>query len=325
MVNLVAAQKPLLHGLMKLAGLRPHTVEIEPGTSMNFWVPSETLNKKSDEGVNDQSEKEKKKKKKNKNKAQKPVVVLVHGFAAEGIVTWQFQVGALTGKYNVYVPDLLFFGGSITNSDDRSPTFQAECLVKGLKKLGVERCTVVGFSYGGMVAFKIAELHPHLVQSLVVSGSVLAMTDSISDSTLERLGFSSSSELLLPTSVKGLKALLSVAAYKKLWFPHRLYKDYLEVMFTNRKERSELLEALVSSNKDITTVPNFSQSIHLLWGENDQIFNLELAKALKEKLGNKASLHSIKKAGHLVHLERPCAYNRHLKRILASVQADGDK
>lgn len=236
MVNLVEAQKPLLHGLMKWAGIRPHSIEIEPGTIMNFWVPSETIIQKT------------KKNKKNttttpfsnnqcaispesttKPDPKKPVVVLIHGFAGEGIVTWQFQIGALTKKYSVYVPDLLFFGGSVTDKSDRSPRFQAECLGKGLRKLGVENCVVVGFSYGGMVAFKMAEMFPYLVEALVVSGSILAMTDSISTTTLNSLGFSSSSELLLPTSVKGLKALLKVAAYKKLWFPDRLHRDFLEV------------------------------------------------------------------------------------------------
>ncbi|KAA8547370.1 hypothetical protein F0562_003766 [Nyssa sinensis] len=305
MVNLVAAQKPLLHGLMKMAGVVPHSVEIEQGTVMNFWVPSETIKKpkKSKEDTTT-----------TKSKPNKPVVVLVHGFAAEGIVTWQFQVGSLTKKYTVYVPDLLFFGGSITDSPDRSPTFQAECLMKGLRKLGVDKCTVVGFSYGGMVAFKMAELYPDLVQALVVSGSILAMTDSISHTTLHNLGFSSSSELLLPTSVKGLKALLSVAAYKKLWFPDCLHQDFLEVMFNNRKERGELLEGLIVSNKDTNT-------IHLLWGENDQIFKLELAQNMKEQLGDKVTFQGIKKAGHLVHLERPCVYNRCLKQFLASLHA----
>ncbi|XP_021273573.1 epoxide hydrolase 4 isoform X2 [Herrania umbratica] len=310
MVNLVAAQKPLLHGLMKMAGVRPYDVEIEPGTVMNFWVPCETIRKP-----------EKGEKVTHVDKPTKPVVVLVHGFAAEGIVTWQFQVGALTKKYSVYVPDLLFFGGSMTDKPDRSPTFQAEYLVKGLRKLGVEKCVVVGFSYGGMVAFKIAELYPDLVQAMVVSGSILAMTDSISVETLNRLGFSSSSELLLPNSVKGLKALLSVAAYKKLWFPDRLHKDYLEVMFTNRKERAELLEALVISNKD-ATIPSFPQRIHLLWGEEDQIFKQELAHNMKEQLGDNTTFEGIKKAGHLVHLERPCVYNRCLKRFLASLLAE---
>ncbi|GAU35998.1 hypothetical protein TSUD_211350 [Trifolium subterraneum] len=185
---------------------------------MSFWVPSETITKP----------KKKEEKPQIIAKPNKPVVVLVHGFAGEGIVTWQFQVGALTKKYSVYIPDLLFFGGSTTDKSERSPKFQAECLVTALRKLGVEKCIIVGFSYGGMVAFKMAEMYPEFVQAMVISGSILAMTDSISVSSLQELGFSSSSELLLPNSVKGLKALLSVAAYKKLWFPDRLHKDFLE-------------------------------------------------------------------------------------------------
>lgn len=45
MVNLVIAERLLLHGLMNMAGIRPYTVEIEPGTAMNFWIPSETITK----------------------------------------------------------------------------------------------------------------------------------------------------------------------------------------------------------------------------------------------------------------------------------------
>ena len=79
-------------------------------------------------------------------------------------------------------------------------------------------------------------------------------------------------------------------------------------MFTNRKERGELLEGLIVSNKD-PTVPNFPQviylsrthsgsrlprstyvyivylfllqKVHLLWGEDDQIFKLELAQNMQ--------------------------------------------
>nr|GMC98701.1 epoxide hydrolase 4-like [Ipomoea batatas] len=311
MVNFVEAQKPLLHGLMKMAGIRPHAFEIEPGTVMNFWVPKETI----------------KKPKKHKKATTTPAggaggVTNNNKYeTGEGIVTWQFQVGALSKKFSVYVPDLLFFGGSITDSKDRSPTFQARCVAEGLRRLGVERCTVVGFSYGGMVAFKMAEMFPELVEAMVISGSILAMTDSISAATLNSLGFSNSSELLLPTSVKGLKALLKVAAYKKYWFPNRLHQDFLQVMFSNRKERGELLEGLIVSNKDDTTT-DFPQRIHLLWGENDQIFKVDLAKTMKEQLGSKTTFEGIRKAGHLVHLERPCVYNRCLKKFLISLQVD---
>ncbi|CAO2208777.1 unnamed protein product [Urochloa humidicola] len=330
MVNLVEAQKPLLHFLVRRAGLRQHTVDVDgAGTVITFWVPKHKVpNDKPTvrdvtPGAPPAAESTTDKKQQlppPPPEPARPAVVLVHGFAAEGIVTWQFQVGALAKHYDVYVPDLLYFGGSTSPSSDRSPGFQAECLAAALLKLGVGACAVVGFSYGGMVSFKMAEAHPDLVRWLVVSGSVLAMTDSISEAALERIGVASSAELLLPDSVKGLKALLSIATHRKLWFPDRLHRDYLEVMFTNRKERAELLEGLVVSNKD-ATVPVLPQKILLLWGENDNIFNIELAKTMKEQLGEKTMLQSISKAGHLVHLERPCVYNRLLKEFLASVTA----
>ncbi|KAF8675924.1 hypothetical protein HU200_047423 [Digitaria exilis] len=316
MVNLVEAQKPLLHFLVRMAGLRQHTVDVDgAGTVITIWVPKDKVPNERSTATTTKPPPPPAAK-----KNDRPAVVLVHGFAAEGIVTWQFQVGVLAKHYDVYVPDLLYFGGSTSPSTDRSPGFQAECLATALRKLGVGACTVVGFSYGGMVSFKMAEAHPDLVRSLVVSGSVVAMTDSISETTLERIGVKSSAELLLPESVKGLKALLSIATYRKLWFPKRLHRDYLKVMFTNRKERAELLEGLVVSNKD-ATVPVLPQKILLLWGENDNIFNIELAKTMKEQLGEKTMLQSIRKAGHLVHLERPCVYNRLLKEFLASVTA----
>ena len=81
-----------------------------------------------------------------------------------------------------------------------------------------------------MVAFKLAEARPELVRSLCVSGSVVAMTDAVNRETMERLGAGSSAELLMPDTLKGLKALLSVSMYKKMWFPDRFYKDYLKVI-----------------------------------------------------------------------------------------------
>ncbi|XP_074296769.1 uncharacterized protein LOC141627354 [Silene latifolia] len=106
--------------------------------------------------------------------------------------------------------------------------YQAACLATTLGKLGVSQCSLVGFSYGGMVAFKLAEMRPDLVEALVVSGSILAMTESVSEAELSRMGFKSSAELQLPTSVDGLKTLLKVATHRKLWFPDCLHKDDLE-------------------------------------------------------------------------------------------------
>ncbi|XP_020099411.1 uncharacterized protein LOC109717873 [Ananas comosus] len=323
MMNVVKAEKSLVRFFVKRAGLRQHTIEIEPGTIIRFWIPKEKVPKQKGT-VNEAVFKGKSdvkaigKEKSGENSKKKPAVVLMHGFAADGIVTWQFQIGILARHYEVYVPDLLFFGGSTSTSTDRSPAFQARCFLTALERLGVDACTVVGFSYGGFVAFKMAEAKPDVVRNLVVSGSAIDLTDSITDESLERLGFASLAEMLLPESVKGSKALFSVGAYKKLPFPDWFHNDYLKVMFSNRKERAELLEGLVIRNKD-AKVPALTQRILLLWGENDSIFKIGLAKNMKEQLGENTTLQAIKKAGHLAHLERPCVYNRHLKEFLAQL------
>ncbi|KAI8533002.1 hypothetical protein RHMOL_Rhmol11G0262300 [Rhododendron molle] len=263
MVNLVSAMKPLIHGLVKLAGLSQQTVEIEPGTVMNFWAPKETiavLNKK----------------------PNKPVVVFAHPFAGDAILMWFPQVLALTSQYSVYVPDFIFFGGSTTSRPDRSAEIQAECLARGLRKLGVEKCTVVGLSYGGMVGFKMAAMYPELVEALVASCTVIEMTQSVAHQSQKKLGISQ-------------------------WCCSAI-----------GKEKAELLEALVVRDEKSTNITSYPQRIHLLWGHDDKIFNLDLAQTMKERLGENVTLQWIENAGHLAQLERPLAFNNHLKRILSS-------
>ncbi|KAI3674443.1 hypothetical protein L2E82_52267 [Cichorium intybus] len=305
MGNVFVVLTPLVHGLVNLAGLTPQTIEIEPGTLMNIWVPKDIVTKKDGQTVY--------------VPPTKPAVLLLHSFAMDGVFTWFLQILALTREYSVYVPDFLFFGGSITDRNERSASFQAEFVAKGLKKLRVEEVTLVGLSYGGMVGFKMAKLYPKLVKSMVISATVIELTESISLDSYKQLGLSSWSDLLMPTTVEGLKRMFSVGSHKLPWLPNFVYRDTLETMFTNRKERNELLNCLVVPDKEETSDANYSQAIHMLWGDDDHIFDLDLASNMKMQLGEKTSLEWIKDAGHLVPLERPLTYNKRLKRFLECV------
>ncbi|XP_071930733.1 uncharacterized protein [Coffea arabica] len=228
---------------------------------MNFWVPTQVVSHQNQ-----------------RPSTNKSPMVLIHGFFADGILTWLFQVLGLTRNYAVYVPDLLFFGDSITGRPERTADFQAECLAKGLMKLGVERCSVVGFSYGGMIAFKLARLYPDLVESMIVFGSVPDSTESNSMATLEKLGFSNWSDILFPETVQGLRRLLSIGSYSSLFtrFPNFIFKDFLQAMFHSRKERTELLEAMVVPDQEFTPTA-YSQRIYLLWANEDNILDLDVA------------------------------------------------
>ncbi|KAB1207288.1 hypothetical protein CJ030_MR7G011609 [Morella rubra] len=144
----------------------------------------------------------------------------------------------------------------------------------------------------------------------------MALTESISGAGLERIGFNSWQEYLLPDSIKGIEVLFEIATYKLPRIPNFMYKHYLEAMFDYRRERAELLKALVIDDKNFNPA-HYPQRVHLLWGENDIIFTKDVADNLKRQLGDRATLEYIEKAGHLPQMERPCVYNRRLKEILA--------
>ncbi|KAJ8767121.1 hypothetical protein K2173_013518 [Erythroxylum novogranatense] len=253
--------KKVIYVLMKLAGLTPQIVEVEPGTKLHFWVPTETINK-TNGGQNEPIP------------PRKPVVVLIHGFAEDGAITWIPQVFALAGKYAVYVPDLLFFGGSISDKANWTIEFQAQCVARSLEKLGVEKCTLVGFSYGGFVSVKIAESKPELVQDLVLSGSIPPVDETTSRGLLERLGYESWSEVVLPTNVKEMKRSFVVVCHRRPPMPRLIYRQYLKTMFNNREQKAELLHAIAIKDSDHRR-PKISQKVHFLAGEEDKIFRPE--------------------------------------------------
>ncbi|KAG9449798.1 hypothetical protein H6P81_009763 [Aristolochia fimbriata] len=298
MVSLFEALLPVFHVVVKLlSGLRPRTVKIDDETVMSFWAPRTPAPEK-----------------------KPPPVVLLHGFTGNGILTWMCQAVSLARQnYAVYVPDLLFFGGSTTSDPDRSPAFQARCLVKALTKLGVERCSLVGFSYGAVVALKMAEVYPEMVVSVAVSGPVPAMNEHVAATITARLGFRSFAELLMPNTLEGLHTMfnIGVSPDSKLSFPKFLYPGYFKVMFDNREERCKLLDRLIVSDKD-ASYPNLQQKILLICGEGDQIFPFDILKNIKEQLGCNAKLVSLERAGHMAHFERPFASNKLLKEHLAS-------
>ncbi|KAE8808750.1 2-hydroxy-6-oxo-6-phenylhexa-2,4-dienoate hydrolase-like [Hordeum vulgare] len=311
MVNWVQVlRKHFVARLATNAGLRQQAVAVdEDGTVVNFWLPKKKLTGATTTG---QAEK------------RRHAVVLVHGFAGDGMMTWGFQVGALAARgHDVYVPDLVHFGGSTSTSPDRSVAFQARCLAAGLRKLGVAGrwCTVVGFSYGGLVAFEMAAACPLLVRAVVISGAEVAYTAAMNDALLRRLGAKSMTELMLPETVADVDRLFSTAFYRTPWLPRRLLSDFLKVMCDNRKERAEMLKGMIVNTDKEASAPIFQQNILLLWGENDNYFLVEGAKRLKGDLGENVMLQIISKAGHLAHLERPCVYNRCLKEFLAHVDA----
>jgi pimeloyl-ACP methyl ester carboxylesterase len=98
-----------------------------------------------------------------------PPLVLLHAFG-DNALDWSWVLPALARGLRVYAPDLPGIGdGRIL--EDPSPDFFASFVVAFLDTIGVERASIVGNSYGGLVALRLALTDPARVSALSLVGS----------------------------------------------------------------------------------------------------------------------------------------------------------
>ncbi|KAI3684158.1 hypothetical protein L6452_33377 [Arctium lappa] len=237
-------------------------------------------------------------------------LVLIHGFG--GNSKWQFilQVAQLTRDFNVYIPDLVFFGESYSRNADRSDKFQAKCVCDGLKKIGVERFSVYAISYGGFVAYRMAELHEEMVEKLVIVSSGIVCRQDRKLEHVKKLG-RNVVDLLVAKTPEDLRALCRMSIHKYdigRWIPDFFLWGFIAIECC-KEEKKELVQELLAEKPDVD-LPVLNQETLLIWGEKDIVFPLEWAYHLHRHLGAKAKLEIIRDVGHAANFEAPFSLNR---------------
>jgi pimeloyl-ACP methyl ester carboxylesterase len=101
-----------------------------------------------------------------------PPVVFLHGFPSNAIA-WRPVQERLAGTFRTLAPDAVGFGGS-TRRPRRPLDGQtyAERVVRLLDGLALPRAHLVGLSWGGSVAQRVAIHHPDRVERLVLVAAV---------------------------------------------------------------------------------------------------------------------------------------------------------
>jgi pimeloyl-ACP methyl ester carboxylesterase len=95
-------------------------------------------------------------------------VIALHGSASTG-AQWTSLMGELEGNYRVIAPDLPGYGASHdVPSGIRSSLRAVARAIAEIAIAGGEPVHLVGHSYGGTVALKIAQVWPELVRSLTL-------------------------------------------------------------------------------------------------------------------------------------------------------------
>ncbi|XP_058771735.1 uncharacterized protein LOC131645094 [Vicia villosa] len=292
--SFTASRDWLYRHTFTVAGLRSVVTDLGDGTIMHCWVPK-------------------------LHNPSKPTLVLVHGFGANAM--WQYgeHLRHFISHFNLYVPDLLFFGGSFTSRPERTESFQAVCLKRLMEAHGVERLSLVGISYGGFVGYSLVAQFPEVVEKLVLCCAGVCLEEIDMKNGLFRVSsLDDASSILLPQTPDKLRELMRLSFVKPARVvPSYFLEDFIHVMCTDYiEEKKELLVAILK-DRHLSNLPKIKQLPTLImWGEQDQIFPLELGHRLKRHIGEHAQMGIIKNAGHALNIEKSKEFARHLKSFL---------
>ncbi|GAA3990897.1 3-oxoadipate enol-lactonase [Allokutzneria multivorans] len=233
----------------------------------------------------------------------------------------------LAGRYRLVLPDLRGCGRSTQGLADEQYTPDAVVadLRALLEELGVERADVLGFSYGGLIAQRLALTAPERVRGLVVaSSSVLPVPANAFDGWAERdRRTGAEARVWSNPSAEGAELTRAAAvagAEANVWRAEAL-PEYLrrleEARFSAEWAKPWRAGTLPSPRCEnaVERLAALNIPVLLLHGRQDMTFPAELAEHAAELIPSARAV-VLDEAGHMAHVDQPTAWLRAIEEFL---------
>jgi pimeloyl-ACP methyl ester carboxylesterase len=245
-------------------------------------------------------------------------IILIHG-SGPGVTSyanWRLVIPKLAENFRVIAPDMVGFGYSERPDDiEYSVQTWADQVVGLMDTLGIEKASLVGNSFGGGIALRIATQHPDRVDKMVLMGS-MGVTFPIPEG-LERVwGYEPSFE--------NMRKVLDVFAYSRELVNDELaqvryegsiqpgFQEAFSAMFPAPRQR--WVEAMCTPEEEIAKLPHRTLIVH---GREDKVIPVSTSLRLMELLDN-ADLSVYSHCGHWSMIERNADFNRALTEFFSS-------
>nr|WP_296064504.1 alpha/beta fold hydrolase [uncultured Actinoplanes sp.] len=244
-------------------------------------------------------------------------VVLIHG-SGPGVTAyanWRLVLPALADRFHVLAPDMAGFGFSERpEKGDYGVDLWTDQVVGFMDALNLDRAHVVGNSFGGAIALRLAARHPERVGKLVLMGS-MGIDFPITEGLDKVWGYEPSFE--------NMRGVLDVFAYDRALVPDELaevryrasmqpgFQESFAAMFPAPRQR--WVEAMMTSDEEIKALPHKTLIVH---GREDQVIPVDNSLRLMRLLEN-GDLHVFSHCGHWVQIERSADFNRLVGDFLA--------
>lgn len=236
-----------------------------------------------------------------------PAVVFVHGNGAD-LSTFDGVYPAVAAGRRVIAVDLPGFGKSAKPELDFGAEWYADHLDALLARLAVDRCVLVGHSFGGLVALNLALAHPGRVSALVLTASPGAYRYPEFQANFMRAAFTP--EATIKATPEQIRAGMEFALGQwrdeyQVWIDKRVAlsrsADYPAYARASYRALLSILDTRIEDRLGEIRVPAL-----LVWGGRDNVVPRQAGDALQKALP-KARLEVIDEAGHfpmLTHRDR---------------------
>jgi 2-hydroxy-6-oxonona-2,4-dienedioate hydrolase/4,5:9,10-diseco-3-hydroxy-5,9,17-trioxoandrosta-1(10),2-diene-4-oate hydrolase len=254
-----------------------------------------------------------------------PPVLLLHGGGpgASGVANYRRNIAELAKEYRVIVPDLPGYGRSTKGVDGTDPFgYLADAIRALLDQLALDKAHLVGNSYGGACALRLALDTPDRVDRMVLMGpGGIGTTRALPTPGLNSLLNYYSGDG--PSRLKLEKFIRTYLVFNAAEVPDAVidarYRDSIdpEVVAAPPLRRPKSLRALW--RMDFTRDARLSHlpvPTLVLWGAADKVNRPSGGRMLAERMPN-CDLYEVANTGHWVQFERAELFNRLCADFLA--------
>ncbi|WCT14504.1 alpha/beta fold hydrolase [Mucilaginibacter jinjuensis] len=229
----------------------------------------------------------------------KQSIILLHGLFG-GLSNWKEVVNHFGKRFDIYIPELPIYEKYKTDSLEHLLNF-LEGFIAANK---LEDVILVGNSLGGHVAILYTLKYPANVAKLVLTGSSGLYENTQVGSYLKRGNYVYIKERVAATFYDPAIATDELVA-EVLQVTTNTFKCLCAVKTAKSAQRNNVLVHL----------PQILTPVLLIWGNEDQITPLSVAKEFKQHLSN-SKLVILPECGHAPMMEKPEEFNEVLEQFL---------
>lgn len=249
-------------------------------------------------------------------------IVLVHGIGTLA-ERWLRNLDELGQSAYVLAPDLWSNGFSDDlRPGDGAPALAHAAQLAGLMDVcGIQRCVMVGSSYGGQVAGLVALTRPQRLAALVIVGSGSALHDPATQLPVLQAVKANALKAMDEGTAAGVRARLRSTSFAEAGVIEEMVLPLLTAnALPGRREASvEFFDALLASAADPACMvhPRLEQlhmPVMFISGREDIRANWRFAVQANERVAG-SQLHLFEQCGHGPMAEHPARFNALIRQF----------